>query len=167
MEKRVLSSVVALSLLLCILLSGCNQTPYTVNFDGNYPGSVEYPSATVNHGKKVTPPADPVREGYVFLGWYADAGLTQRWDMEKDKVQSDVTLYAGWDKDTGDNFVYLSLIFQTCSIQKVLLNGALAYKLFVEKYAGIAIPYKKMQSTSPANPRYTQEEWWRELSELY
>ena len=61
----------------------------------------------------------------------------------------------------------LSLIFQTCSIQKVLLNGALAYKLFVEKYAGIAIPYKKMQSTSPANPRYTQEEWWRELSELY
>jgi hypoxanthine-DNA glycosylase len=61
----------------------------------------------------------------------------------------------------------LSLIFQTSSIQKVLLNGALAYKLFVEKYAGIAIPYKKMQSTSPANPRYTQEEWWRELSELY
>ena len=61
----------------------------------------------------------------------------------------------------------ISLIFQASPIKKVLLNGALAYRLFVEKYAGIAIPYKKMQSTSPANPRYRQEEWWSELSEVY
>lgn len=106
MERRVLSSVLALSLLLCILLSGCNQTQYTVQFDGNYPGSEKMAAITVRHGSKIEGFAAPERQGYVFLGWFADAGLTRAWDMGKDKVQSNMTLYAAWDKDTGDNFAY-------------------------------------------------------------
>ena len=106
MERRVLSSVLALSLLLCILLSGCNQTQYTVQFDGNYPGSEKMAAITVRHGSKIEGITVPERQGYVFLGWFADAGLTRAWDMGKDKVQSNMTLYAAWDKDTGDNFAY-------------------------------------------------------------
>ena len=70
---------------------------YTVRFDGD-----EIPAQTVRSGQKVTPVDDPVREGYVFAGWYQDANLTQPWDLEQDKVQSDLTLYAAWDRDTGD-----------------------------------------------------------------
>ena len=61
----------------------------------------------------------------------------------------------------------LEEILKTCRLEKILLNGALAYRLFAERYAGLSIPYKKMQSTSPANPRFTKEEWWREFRELY
>ena len=106
MEKRVLALVVAFCLSLSILLCGCNQVPCTVHFDGNYSGSEKYEPITVRHGGKVERPADPVREGYVFLGWYTDANLTRKWDVEKDKITADMTLYAGWDKDTGDSFVY-------------------------------------------------------------
>lgn len=61
----------------------------------------------------------------------------------------------------------LEKIFKESRIEKVLLNGALAYRLFIEKYGEIAVPYRKMQSTSPANPRFTKEEWWRELNDVY
>ncbi len=40
-------------------------------------------------------PADPVREGYDFDGWYTDEACTQPYDWTK-KVTEAVTLYAGW-----------------------------------------------------------------------
>lgn len=106
MEKRVLSSVLALSLLLCILLSGCDRTMYNVDFDGNYYGCEDYEAVSVQSGKKIEQAVIPAREGYVFLGWYTDAGLTQPWVLEKDKVTSNMTLYAAWDADTADSFAY-------------------------------------------------------------
>lgn len=60
----------------------------------------------------------------------------------------------------------LSGILSTAKISKILLNGALAYKLFCQKYEGLAIPYVKMPSTSPANPRFDKSVWWRELNDL-
>lgn len=61
----------------------------------------------------------------------------------------------------------LDKIFQESKIEKILLNGSIAYRFFVEKYGATSVPYKKMQSTSPANPRFIKEEWWREFDELY
>lgn len=69
-------------------------------------------------------------------------------------------------KETAD----LTPIFRVAKIEKVLLNGALAYDLFVKYYAAYCeergIIYKKMRSTSPANPRFTKEEWEKELNDL-
>ena len=39
----------------------------------------------------------------------------------------------------------LEIIFQTAKIEKILLNGTLAYNLFVEKYKDVNIYYQKMQ----------------------
>lgn len=61
----------------------------------------------------------------------------------------------------------LSEIFTRTRLEKILLNGSLSYRLFLDKYANITIPYEKMSSTSPANPRYTKEEWWRALDEVF
>ncbi len=61
----------------------------------------------------------------------------------------------------------LEVVFSRARIERILLNGALAYKLFTEKYADISIPYKKMSSTSPANPRFTKEEWEEELRAVF
>ena len=56
----------------------------------------------------------------------------------------------------------LSPIFETANLERILLNGTLAYDLFCLRYGEIDIPYYKLPSTSPANPRY-KEEPWREL----
>ena len=61
----------------------------------------------------------------------------------------------------------LTKILATAKIEKILLNGTLAYDLFMQKYAQIAIPYVKMSSTSPANPRFNPKIWEKELYEVF
>ena len=106
MKKRVMAWILTLCLSLSLVLCGCDTSEYRVNFAGNYPGAEAYESLTVASGSKLTNAPQPKREGYVFLGWYTDVGLTNPWDLSKDKVKSSLTLYAAWDKDTGDSFSY-------------------------------------------------------------
>lgn len=42
-------------------------------------------------------PERPTRTGYIFKGWYRDAGYTIPWINGVDKVKSDITLYAKWE----------------------------------------------------------------------
>jgi len=102
-KSRVLFTCLAVFLLAAALLSGCGQSEYTVQFDVNYGTGGTISSQTVSAGKTIAASDTPVRDGYVFLGWFQDAGLTSAWDTENDKVKSDMTLYAGWDKETGDS----------------------------------------------------------------
>lgn len=107
MKRNRIWTLAAFFLTLGILLNGCGGagTPCVVRFDGNYSGCGEYESQTVNSGKKAAEPDIPSREGYTFLGWFQDAELTQEWNFGKNKVGSDLTLYAGWDLETGDEIV--------------------------------------------------------------
>ena len=57
-------------------------------------------------------------------------------------------------------------LVKNTKIERILLNGTLAYKLFVANYKG-NLPYAKMPSTSPANPRYQQEIWWNALDGVF
>ena len=43
-------------------------------------------------------PADPVREGHTFAGWYTDADLTEAMDWSSG-IKKDITLYAAWTSD--------------------------------------------------------------------
>ena len=61
----------------------------------------------------------------------------------------------------------LNEVLLRANIQRILLNGTLAYDLFCKKYAGIDIPYVKMPSTSPANPRFDEKIWRKELDEVF
>lgn len=90
----------AISLLACVVLCSCDNTKYTVQLDMNYSGSGETTSVTT--GSKLSVSEEPKREGYNFIGWFKDKNLAQKWDNGKDKVTEGLTLYAGWDKDTGD-----------------------------------------------------------------
>ena len=150
MKRRVLSLILAVCLSLSIVLCGCNQTQYTVQFNGNYYGCEEYEPVTVIHGKTVGQLQTPVREGYVFLGWYADAGLTKAWNPENDKVQSNMTLYAAWDKDTKDGFAYPTDDMDFSSLRTPgSQEAAYGYKTFFlpqkdgtrQPYVGDPMPY--------------------------
>ena len=61
----------------------------------------------------------------------------------------------------------LSPIFEKARLQCILLNGTLAFGLFEREYAQCGIPYIKMPSTSPANPRYSQKAWEETLDSIY
>ena len=61
----------------------------------------------------------------------------------------------------------LNEILNTADIQRILLNGTLAYDLFCQRYADMDIPYAKMPSTSPANPRYDEKIWRKQLDEVF
>lgn len=61
----------------------------------------------------------------------------------------------------------LSQVLERANIRKILLNGTLAYNLFTEKYAALPVPYEKMPSTSPANPRYDENKWRKALNQIF
>ncbi len=80
-----------------------DATTYTVTFDLQGKG-MELPEYTgadykgLTKGSTIKKPADPSAEGYLFKGWYKDAACTVPWDFEKDTVEGNVRLYAGWEK---------------------------------------------------------------------
>ncbi len=57
----------------------------------------------------------------------------------------------------------LNKILSKCPLEKIILNGATAYKIFLKSYGDIAVPYIKLPSTSPANAIRNDEEWFDEL----
>ena len=73
-----------------------SQKPETfvVTFDSQGGSAVK--QQTVEKDGLVTKPADPVREGYDFAGWYSEPGCVNAWDFYADKVEQDITLYAKW-----------------------------------------------------------------------
>ncbi len=56
-------------------------------------------SITVEQGNTIPKIADPVCEGYTFLGWYKEISLINKWDFSNDTVTCDTILYAGWKKN--------------------------------------------------------------------
>jgi len=69
---------------------------YTVTFESN--GGTAVAAQNVAGGTLVPEPPDPTRGGFIFVGWFADAGLTTPWVFATDTVNADVTLYAGWSE---------------------------------------------------------------------
>lgn len=70
---------------------------YTVKFDTR--GAGEINAQTVEKGGYATAPEVPEREGFEFLGWYANPSVSNVWSFET-PVHSDITLYAKWSELT-------------------------------------------------------------------
>lgn len=61
----------------------------------------------------------------------------------------------------------LEEVLSNAKIEKILLNGALSYNLFMRKYASLSEMAVKMPSTSPANPRFSMEKWRAVLNDVF
>lgn len=83
------------------LVAKWEQIEYKVQFDpngGNWDGSSESIIQQVADGSIASvKPADPVRPGYTFTGWWYN---DEPWNFETDTVGGDLTLTAGWTEDT-------------------------------------------------------------------
>ena len=72
--------------------------PLIVTFNGNNGTETAPIGALAN--QPIAKPADPVRSGYTFAGWYKDAALTTPWNFTTDIVTQATTLHAKWDELT-------------------------------------------------------------------
>ncbi len=77
--------------------SGPSTTKYTLTYETN--GGNALAKETHNSGKEVVLTKVPVKNGYVFEGWYLDADLTQH--VTEVKMTKDITVYASWVEDNG------------------------------------------------------------------
>lgn len=71
------------------------STRYTLTYVSN--GGTEYKAERYDSGTTVKLNKTPVREGYLFTGWYADKKLTD--EISHIKMTGNKTVYAGWEKN--------------------------------------------------------------------
>ena len=72
---------------------------YTVTFNANGHGTAPDKIENVASGSTVDEPTAPTADGWIFGGWYKDAGCTNEWDFANDTVTSDIVLFAKWTED--------------------------------------------------------------------
>ena len=106
MKKRILSILLLCCMVLTLLPTtafAADESPavtnVTVTFDSNGGGEVE--SQTIQQGQQVQRPADPIKEGYTFIGWYDKNDLDNKyynmpeWNFRY-SVTGDMELVAQW-----------------------------------------------------------------------
>ena len=99
-------------------------------------GGSQVPAQQVVQYGKVVKPADPVRPGYRFAGWYIDKERETVFDFNS-PVSEDLTLYARWEKKNiiqrqdGERFEDVMIIEgmeETVKLQHVR-NGEVGYEI--------------------------------------
>lgn len=95
---KALNVVIVLCILAILIVVFVDlQSPgFTVTFDSR--GGTDVASQTQQYGELLNVPEDPTREGYTFTGWYRDSACYELWNLETDTIETDMTLYAGWEK---------------------------------------------------------------------
>ena len=75
----------------------------------------------------------------------------------------------GSKDDTIKNFKVADIktLLQNSKIKYIILNGSKAYSIFYETYSDMNIPYKRLPSTSPANTRFDEKEWYDAISAAF
>ena len=61
----------------------------------------------------------------------------------------------------------LDKVLSVSSIELIILNGGKSFEIFKKFYGEIAVPYIKLPSTSPANTRCDEGEWYRALNSVF
>ena len=159
-----LKKILCLFLLLTVVfaLASCGLAKkYTVSFNSD--GGSEVPSQIVKKGKTAVAPADPVKDGYTFLGWYNGE---VKWDFSTG-VTSDITLVAHWEAiitecphpdEDGDGKCDLCFINLNESFKITYLDGWKKLKLTPSSYTmldkDLTLP------TPPAKANYEFIGWY-------
>ena len=88
--------VVCIVVILIVVALEMRNPGFTITFDSK--GGTDVPAQSQMYGQLLELPEPPSREGYTFTGWYIDPACYELWDVESQTIQSDMTLYAGWQK---------------------------------------------------------------------
>lgn len=89
---------------------GAATRTYTAQFDTNGGSAVD--KVKTDKNGKIERPADPTKEGYIFVGWYSDSKLTKPFDFSAE-LTANSTLYAKWKEN---NEIILTIGSQKISV---------------------------------------------------
>lgn len=118
--KRIVLSLLAIVGIFFLTGCGCEKIEYEVTFSNDGARTV----LVVDKDEAVEKPADPVKEGYVFLGWFKSLADTEAYDFSSE-VTGNLTLYAKWVKEektctlTCDEGYTLNKVTCTCDKENV------------------------------------------------
>ena len=87
---------ICIAVILVVFIYEMHDPGFTVKFDSK--GGTDVASQNLMWGESLVEPEPPTREGYTFTGWYPDESYETPWDFEGQTVETDMTLYAGWQK---------------------------------------------------------------------
>ena len=88
--------VACIAVILIVVGLEMRNPGFTITFDSK--GGTDVPAHNQMYGEQLELPEPPTREGYRFTGWYHDPSCFDSWDLQEDKIETDMTLYAGWEK---------------------------------------------------------------------
>ena len=91
--------IIACLVVIVVVLAFEMRNPgFTITFDSK--GGTDVAPQNQMYGEHLELPEPPTREGYNFTGWYIDYACEEPWNVEAGTIQSDMTLYAGWEAKT-------------------------------------------------------------------
>ena len=85
-----------IALILIVVFIEMRNPGFNISFDSK--GGTDVPSQTQMYGEYLEVPEPPTREGYQFTGWYIDETCEVLWVLDTRTIETDMTLYAGWEK---------------------------------------------------------------------
>lgn len=88
--------IIVLGILLIVFIILILLIIFTKKIVFNSNGGSSVKNARVFKGKKLSRPADPVKEGFTLVGWTKDETGLDMWNFAEDKVEESMTLYAKW-----------------------------------------------------------------------
>ena len=87
---------ICIAVILIVFIIEMRNPGFTITFDSK--GGTDVPSQQQMQGELLELPEPPTREGYTFTGGYKDHACMEAWNVKEDTIQSELTLYAGWEK---------------------------------------------------------------------
>ena len=88
--------IACIAVILIVVALELRNPGFTITFDSK--GGTDVASQNQMYGELLEVPEPPTREGYSFTGWYTDSTCDVLWQVDTDTIQTDMTLYAGWQK---------------------------------------------------------------------
>ena len=87
---------ICIAVILVVFALEMRDPGFTITFDSR--GGTDVPAQNQMYGELLDVPEPPTREGYLFTGWYKDHACLEQWNVETETIETDITLYAGWEK---------------------------------------------------------------------
>ena len=88
--------IACIAVILLVVALEMRNPGFTITFDSR--GGTDVPAQNQMYGELLDVPEPPTREGYLFTGWYKDHACFEQWNVEIETIETDITLYAGWEK---------------------------------------------------------------------
>ena len=128
---------------------------YNITFETN--GGTILSAQSVLENEKIEQPETPVKEEYLFEGWFKEPECENIWDFETDTVTTDITLYAKWTEGETETEAETTDAASTCLVTFDMQEfGKQIESVTVNNGETFAAP------ETPTAEGYTFADWYQE-----